>query len=133
MPGPVVSKYYSSCSLAGIQLSICRDTVSSVDNDPWQAGRPITVLGYSLSMWMDQSNANFSAVIGQAGGDGPDIFAALSGVGTRSMMAWLPAGYGISFPDISTARGANAHFDVYAGCDGGGQFQTLVSIYYTSP
>ena len=133
MPGPIVSKSYPPCSLSGINLSICRNTVSSVDNDPWEAGGPITVVGYSVSLWLTQQNANGSMVVGQAGGDGPDIFATLSTVGTRSLTEWLASGSGIRIPDNSTRRGSNAHFDVYAGCDGSGQLQTLVSIYYTSP
>jgi hypothetical protein len=119
--------------LAGIDLSICRTTVKSVDNDPWQAGGSITVLGYSVSIWLSEVNANASIVVGQAGGNGPDIFATLSGVGTRSMTGWLPDGYGISIPDVSTLQGEHAHFDVYAGCDGRGNFQALVSIYYKTP
>ena len=49
-------------------------------------GRPavrLPVVGYSISMWLNQSNANSSMVVGQAGGDGPDIFATSSGVGTN--------------------------------------------------
>lgn len=133
MTGPVVSTTYPPCSLAGISLSICRNTVPSVDNDPWQAGGPITIIGYSLGIWLSQSTASGSIAIGQAGGEGPDIFATLSAVGTRSITEWLPAGSGIPIPNNSTPKGHNAHFDVYAGCDGAGQFQALVSIYYTSP
>jgi hypothetical protein len=133
MPGPVVSSSYPPCTLRGIKISICRNTVPTVDNDQWQAGGPITVLGYSVGLWLSQSDAGGSLVVGQAGGNGPDVFAILSTVGTRSITEWLPPGDGISIPDNSTLQGKNAHFDIYAGCEGTGKFQALVSIYYASP
>jgi hypothetical protein len=133
MPGPVVSSSYPPCSIGGINISICRNTVPTVDDDQWQEGGPITVLGSSISLWLSQPDASGSMVVGQAGGDGPDVFATLSTVGTRSITQWLPPGDGISIPDNSTRRGKNAHFDIYAGCEGTGKFQALVSIYYASP
>jgi hypothetical protein len=62
--------------------------------------------------------------------DGADVFATTAGVGTNSKTGFFPAGLGIP-------QGNNpgqAHFDIYAACDGAGaQFQALVNIYYTNP
>jgi hypothetical protein len=135
LPGPLLSNLYPICQPSNYQmaLSMCRSTFANtqINSEPWATGAAITVIGYQLTMLLSAASAQGVAEIGEAGGNGPDIFAETAGVGTSISKQWWPAGDGISFPPAS--KNPNSHFDVYTACDGGAAFQVLAHIYYTSP
>lgn len=88
------------------------------------------MIGYEISLILSLPTAQWIMEVGSfhtSPPDGADVFATTSGVGTSTKSGFFPAGIGIP------QRGnADAHFDIYAACETG-QFQALVSIYYTTP
>ena len=130
LQGPVVSSYYKPCQVRGVSVSICPGTVPF--SGPWNSDAEIRVVGYQIVMILSSATVQGVMEVGSARTappDGADIFAATAGVGTNSKAGFFPDETGIpqgKMPDY-------AHFDVYAACDAGGQFQALVNIFYSSP
>jgi len=97
---------------------------------PYDAGHPITVIGWSITQQLSDNNAIGSWVAGSGhGGDGADVFAGGGGVGTNHSRGFFPPGTGV--PQGGTAW-INTRFDVYGKCNTGMQMFDAV-IFYTSP
>jgi hypothetical protein len=88
--GPVVSSYYEHCVFEGTTVSICRNT--KPNRGPWEEGQAITIVGYSLNMILSSPTSPGTAVVGQYGGKGADVFGETSGVGSNSRTIFFHLG-----------------------------------------
>ena len=122
--GPVIGSLYPACMFDVYRVSICPKNVTN-KSWPYENGKPITVVGYSLVMILTDAHSQGIMEVGSGHGDGPDVFAMTAGVGSNSQAG--------SFAPNGFPQGASeaSHFDVYASCDGTGQWQGLVRIYYS--
>lgn len=102
-------------------------------SNPYDAGQPITVIGWSITQRLSDNNAIGSWVVGSGRwsnhGTGADVFASGGGVGTNHNKGFFPPGIGL--PQGGTAW-INSRFDIYGNCNSGSQRFDVV-IFYTSP
>lgn len=130
--GPILSNGYPSGNVGGTAVSIAPLGAAVSSRWPFDQGQSVTVVGALISVVPVRgpgiSEVEWIVEIGSGhGGDGPDVFARAVGKGCQSKMFEVPAP---GFPQ----GGTNAHFDVYAACNGTDQswMRIYVNIYYTS-
>jgi hypothetical protein len=131
---PMTSNYYPPCKVGGVHVSICPQP--TVSEQPFDQGKPITIVGWELMQILSDPTASGYMVIGSgnSGNPGADVFGMTGGVGTNMKNGTFP-------PDTGLPQGGNpgySHIDVYGVCSGGKNpatltQQALVTILYTSP
>jgi hypothetical protein len=134
--GPIISSYYSRCTIGDVPVSICPGQTLNGFNpgDPWDRGQAINVIGYQITLILSSLNAQGVMEVGAEPGPGrgADIFATTAGVGSTTSKDWFPPG--VTIPQQAGDKAlTHTHFDVYASCGGQGTYAALVTIFYTSP